>query len=230
MPPPVAGRERSKLALWSLILSLLFFVPPLGIVGLVLGIVSLVRISKSGGARDGRGLAIAGTLIGAVTTVMVCCIGPAILLPALLQQREQARASTCRGNIKEIGAAVSMYQERYDGQMPPSLQALVDEGDIKEMRVFECPSASYEVAIDPRDVDASGDYYYARVTKPAQLAETGAVPIAWDKQAIHYGHVMVLYSDRHVSSFSRDALLAAVKQHESVYEKPPQLPAAPPDT
>ncbi len=41
-----------------------------GIVGIILGIVALGKIKRSGGAMGGRGLAIAAIIVGAVTLVM----------------------------------------------------------------------------------------------------------------------------------------------------------------
>jgi len=48
----------------SLVLALLFFVPLAPLVGLILGIIAIVKISASKGAMKGLGLAIAGVVVG----------------------------------------------------------------------------------------------------------------------------------------------------------------------
>ena len=52
----------------ALVLSLLFFIPPLPIVGLILGIVSVARCSKK--KEKASGLAIAAIIVGAITSVL----------------------------------------------------------------------------------------------------------------------------------------------------------------
>lgn len=66
------NQSTNGLAIASLILSavglLLFGVP--GLVGLVLGIVSIRQIGSSRGAQRGRGLAVAGIVVGSVVVVI----------------------------------------------------------------------------------------------------------------------------------------------------------------
>ena len=52
--------------------------PLVGLLALVLGLVALVRINRSGGALRGRGLAIAAIVLGALMTL------PILFLPFLL--------------------------------------------------------------------------------------------------------------------------------------------------
>lgn len=55
-------------ALTSLVLSLLFFIPALPLLGVVFGVVGLQRCANR--RRNGQGLAIAGIVIGAVVTAI----------------------------------------------------------------------------------------------------------------------------------------------------------------
>jgi len=55
---------------WTIVLSLIAFFCG-GIVGLILGIVSLNQIKNSNGMQTGRGFAIAGIVIGALAIVWV---------------------------------------------------------------------------------------------------------------------------------------------------------------
>jgi prepilin-type processing-associated H-X9-DG protein len=226
-PVPPAEQKRSKLALWSLILSIFFFIPPLGIIGLILGIVALVNISKSGGALGGKGLAIAGTVIGGVTTFMMCMMVPmaAVLFPALSKAREQARAVMCRNDLMQVGLAIGMYEVDNGGAMPPNLQALVNGGYIKGVVILRCPAAARTAALNPSDVDATGDYYYARIATPESLVQPGSVPIVWDKEMVHdMTGVNVLFADLHVQFMEIGNLIAAIQRNSSLYETPPQVP------
>ena len=63
------------------------------LVGLVLGIVSLVRISKSKGQLGGQSLALAGTIVSAVILLLGLPLGAAMTLPALARAKAKARAS-----------------------------------------------------------------------------------------------------------------------------------------
>ena len=66
LPPPVA--KTSGLAVASLVCSLILCIPLLGLVGAILGIASL-GATKRPGVR-GRGLAVAGILVGLLATVV----------------------------------------------------------------------------------------------------------------------------------------------------------------
>ena len=62
---PVAGQPTNGLAIAALVTSLVCCGP----IGLVLGLVSLNQINGSQGRQGGKGMAIAGIAIGAVTTL-----------------------------------------------------------------------------------------------------------------------------------------------------------------
>jgi hypothetical protein len=72
--------KTSGLAIWSLVLSLV----GLGPVGVVLGHLALNEIKKSNGAVEGQGLAIAGLVIGYITTGLYLLVGCIILLILLV--------------------------------------------------------------------------------------------------------------------------------------------------
>ena len=65
--PPVVGQQTNGLAIAALVTSLVCCGP----IGLVLGLVSLNQINASQGRQGGKGMAIAGIAIGAVTTLFL---------------------------------------------------------------------------------------------------------------------------------------------------------------
>ena len=64
--PAAAGQSTNGLAIAALVTSLVCCGP----IGLVLGLVSLNQINASQGRQGGKGMAIAGIAIGAVTTLV----------------------------------------------------------------------------------------------------------------------------------------------------------------
>lgn len=68
--PPSRGPSRSSVALSALIVGLISLVVPVlgGVVAVILAIIGLVQISRSNGAQTGNGLAVAGLILGLLTT------------------------------------------------------------------------------------------------------------------------------------------------------------------
>ena len=231
--PPVPGvpdgatPPRSGLAIASFILGLLFFVPPAPLVGLVLGIIALSKISSARGAIGGRGLAIAGVVLGAVFVALMCMAAPmaAILLPTLSRARTQVLATSSKNNLKQLGLGVLMYENDYQ-VMPTSLQVLYDEGYMKDPNIFKHPGSPIEVANE--NIDGSSSYYY--FAPPAMLGEDGEmlssdIPIMWEKDFWNPGNkINVLFIDGHVELADPDRLRNFVEEYGDLYTVPPEVP------
>ena len=56
------------------------------------------------------------TLIELLIVVAIIAILAAMLLPALSKAREKARQATCMNNLKQLGQAILMYANDYDGK------------------------------------------------------------------------------------------------------------------
>jgi prepilin-type N-terminal cleavage/methylation domain-containing protein/prepilin-type processing-associated H-X9-DG protein len=58
------------------------------------------------------------TLIELLVVIAILAILAALLFPVFAQAREKARQTACLSNLKQIGAALMMYVQDYDGFLP----------------------------------------------------------------------------------------------------------------
>lgn len=76
------------------------------------------------------------TLIELLIVVVIIGILAALAVPRFMENREEAQANTCRGNMLMIEQAIS--RARFDGKPFGSVQDLVNHGYL--MRVVRCPA------------------------------------------------------------------------------------------
>jgi len=91
------------------------------------------------------------TLIELLVVIAIIALLSSILFPVFSRARERARAATCISNLKQIGLAMSMYAQDYDGYSPHPKAAkwwtqILYEGKyapapiVGQASVFVCPS------------------------------------------------------------------------------------------
>jgi prepilin-type processing-associated H-X9-DG protein len=141
--PRPAGRT-SGMAITSLVLGILGLVTCgfTALIGLVLGIIALVRIGKSRGELEGKGLAISGTILSALFMFMIPFF-LAMFLPALAAAKQKAQQINCMNNEKQLALAALSYSQTHTNHLPPAAawcDALKESAGAPQ--VFKCPAAN----------------------------------------------------------------------------------------
>ena len=126
-PGPVTLARTSGLAIASLVFGLLFLFFPMSIVAIVFGHISLSQIKKSAGRLGGKGLAIAGLVLGyfGIAMIPLILIIAAIAIPNLLRARIAANEASAVGSVRQIAAAQGTYRSQFPMiGFAPDLQSL----------------------------------------------------------------------------------------------------------
>lgn len=124
LPAPVSTGtpvqvKTSGLAIAAFVLGLLsLFTLGLTVLpAIVLGIIALVAIGRSGGRLTGTAFAVIGTVIP-VFSIFFIGLLMAILMPALARTRQLAFRMTCGTNLSGLGKAMLIYSNDYQDEFP----------------------------------------------------------------------------------------------------------------
>ncbi len=114
VPVAAAPQKTSGMAIASLVLGIFLFFP-LSIPAIVLGHIALSQIKQSAGRIGGRGLAIAGLVLGylGISLIPFVLIIAAIAIPNLLRARTAANEASAAASIRNINRAQVTYQSTY---------------------------------------------------------------------------------------------------------------------
>ncbi|HDY65359.1 MAG TPA: DUF4190 domain-containing protein [Phycisphaerae bacterium] len=155
----------------AFVLGLLGFIPPCGLIALILGIVALVT------NRAKKGLAIAGIVLGVV--LMPTALLVSILLPSLNRARSLAKQAVCMANLNAIGKGLIMYTAENEDQYPPTLEDLIETGmDEKLLR-------------SPADnIDRDCSYFYLAPTSMNEVPPEILVACTYKDVYEDFRHVM----------------------------------------
>jgi len=198
---PMPKRETPGIAIASLVCGILSWVcagPLAAIPAVITGHMALGRIKRSAGALGGRGLAIAGLILGyTLIVVMIAAIVLFITLgvPAIKEETSKAR---CLNNLQQIGTACQTYASRHNGRYPERLSELYPMLDLD---VFVCPSTNAKIA-SPDEIDAKTSYEYrgAGLDQRTLSEPSYQVVLACDKPGNHRSGKHILYADGHAES------------------------------
>ena len=156
VPPPLSPAEpavaprTSRLAVTSLVLGILglFTCGFTALIGLIVGIIALVKVKNSGGKLSGNGLALAGTIVSALFLLMIP-IFAARLLPALAGAHNKARQISCSINEKQLGLAVKIYAGDNTNHFPPAATWCdAIQAKAGSEQVFKCAAVNSERRCD----------------------------------------------------------------------------------
>ncbi len=105
-------QRTSKKAIFSLVCGLASFVCNIftAIPGLLLGILALREIEKSGGRLRGMGVAIGGIVCSVFLPLLLTPILIALLLPAVYAARNTARDQVSMNNLRHLALAMMNYE------------------------------------------------------------------------------------------------------------------------
>ena len=182
---------------------------------------------KSGSAVDGAPTSHRGfTLLELLVVLGIIAVLATIAVPVYQRIVESGRATACLGNLRQIGAGLTLYLGENNLKMPtlrggrasltedvPVIDNTLDRY-IKDKRVFACPA-------DQRGLAATtGTSYYWNVALNGQtlaslnfmkyIEDQSRIPILLDKEAFHpyvANKVNILYGDGHAASNSPAAIL-----------------------
>jgi hypothetical protein len=135
-PASVPVAKTSAQAVWSLVLGILS-ITCLWLLGsipaIILGILAVKNIDRSGGTLKGRGIGVAGIVTGSVGILAgLVSVGmvAAIAMPAYNGIQIKAKQTRQMNQIKEIVVACHYHATEENGAFPESLEALVEAGHL----------------------------------------------------------------------------------------------------
>jgi hypothetical protein len=150
-PPPLPASapappaKTSAMAVTSLVLGILgmFTCGITALIGLVFGIIALVKVKNSGGRLGGFGLALAGTIVSGIFLLMIPMFA-AMMLPALAAAKQKAMEINCVNNETQLAEAIKVYSGDNGNHFPPAAtwcDVIKNEAGGNE-KVFKCPAAN----------------------------------------------------------------------------------------
>lgn len=128
-PGTPVTRQVDGLAIASMVLGILWLYWIGSILAIIFGAIAIKRINASNGHRTGKGMAIAGLILGIVGAVFLALT--VLVIAALGVTTEQGDAEACAIERRTVETAVEAYYAQLHTS-PPTIDDLVDEGILAE--------------------------------------------------------------------------------------------------
>ena len=138
--PPSSG-----MAIASLVMGVLSFLGCsifTAIPAIFTGHIAHNRSRKSPQEFGGRGMAVAGLVMGYVSVALIPVIAilAGLMLPALAKAKDKAQRINCVNNIKQIGLAARIWSNEHGGKFPPDFTSMSNE--LATPNILVCPGDS----------------------------------------------------------------------------------------
>jgi hypothetical protein len=126
-----------------------------GVAAIVLGVMALQRIERSGGTLGGRGLAIAGLVMGPVFMLVGMAVQGTVIMPMLGEYADNAQQMKAMRNARKIALAMQVYAADHGGAYPDTdkhappqtsndaCRLLIKAGTLEDESVFTAPDSPY---------------------------------------------------------------------------------------
>ena len=194
VPMAMSPTATSGMATTSLVLGLASVVCGCftGLPALIFGILAINQIGKSGGTLGGKGLAIAGMVLGAVMMIFGTAVLAGLAVPAFNGVQEKARLLQAGNNARQIIIAMKAYAGDHNGQYPDAHESkpqtsneafrlLIKNGLIDDERFFGIGQAGQTdnnigEAPDYAEALQSGENLWAMV-KGVTDSSSGSMPL-----------------------------------------------------
>jgi len=135
-------------------------------------------------------------LIGVVS--VIACVAGALFMWGARSTRH-AREASCHSNLRQIGLALAMYADDYEGRLPQSSEALPDLSSayMKNWAILRCPGDDHAVTVRVDGADYEISYFLvpglANDDPPATI-------VAGDSTVCHAGRWCAVCLDGRVRS------------------------------
>ena len=139
-PGGLPPSPRRGLAVTSLVLGILSVIGCALITALpaiLCGHIAFARARRNPPQSGGRGLAMAGFILGYASLAMLPILA-GLLLPALAKAKANAQRIACVNNMKQLGLAARIWSNDHDGKFPPDLASM--SAGLVSPRVLICPA------------------------------------------------------------------------------------------
>lgn len=223
-------QKSNPMAVTSLVFGVLSFCIPIiaSLVAIITGIIGLNKTKDP--AVGGKGLAIAGVVLG-IVGIFASALPIAILLPSLNRARETANRVKCASNMRIIGQAILLYSNENRGSFPVKLEDLLLTQSI-DSTVFVCPSTSDTPApgsspdAAAQNLSAGSHLSYVYVGQGLTNMATHDTVVLYEPMTNHDSDGMnVLYGDGHVEFQLKNEAQRIIDEIQAGHN-PPRDPGA----